>query len=475
MISTLFRIRRIGLLATVMVVAGSPAAATAGPAHQTVQPRVVSGPSPFAAGCPGAALDDTHVAGDEIEPAITVNPADPRNIVATWQQDLGVTARSDLIGSSADGGRTWKRSTIPGLTVCTGGTADSASDPWLAAGPDGTIYFLGIVLNLDGDLVNPPSSIVASRSRDGGRTWARPTTVAPFTPVNDTAMIAANPTRAGTAYAVWANWDHTYTFPMSATVSFARTTDGGRTWSPPVVVDRPGPTSVDQAPRLVVLPDGTLLTVFARGDLAAGIGSLHATRSVDEGRTWQPAVTAASQPLPQFIDPETGDEYPQPGFPSAAVGPDGTVYIASEHDTSVTSGAIAVTRSRDGGRTWTSTTVSGISAFAFLPSIAVDASGSVGVTWYDLRNDRPGDAALTADAWFASSDDRGRTWRQTHVAGPLNIRGLPSAGNGHQLGEYQGLAAVRGRGFAAIFTAPAPPAGDGPTDIFFARIRGASQ
>jgi hypothetical protein len=466
-----FRMGRTVLLAAALVLAvAQPPAAARGGEHGNKQLRVVSGPSPVAAGCPGAALDETHISGDEIEPAITVNPANPRNIVATWQQDLGFTARSDLIGSSRDGGQTWKRSTIPGLTVCTGGTADSASDPWPAAGPDGTIYFLGIVLNLDGDLVNPPSSIVASRSHDGGRTWARATTVAPFDPVNDTDMIAANPTRAGTAYAVWANWDHSYTFQFPGSVSFSRTTDGGRTWSPPLVIDRPGPAAIDQAPRLLVLPDGTLLAVFARGDFATGIGSLHASRSVDDGRTWQPAVLAGSQPIQMFFDPETGDEYPQPGFPSAAVAPDGTVYIATERDTSVTSGGIGIARSRDGGRTWTSMAVSGVTAFAFLPSIAVDADGTVGVTWYDLRNDRPGDAALTADAWFAHSRDRGATWQQTHLAGPFNIRGLPSSGNGHQLGEYEGLAAIGGRGFAAIFTAPAPLAKDGPTDILFARI-----
>ena len=465
------RTGRIALLATVAVLAGSQTpAAAAGAAHRAVPVRVVSGPSPFAAGCPGAALDDTHVAGDEIEPAITVNPANPRNIVATWQQDLGLAARSDLVGSSLDGGKTWKRSTIPGLTACTGGTADAASDPWLAAGPDGTIYFLGIALDLGGDLINPPSAIVASRSRDGGRSWTTPSTVAPSAPGNETSMISADPMHAGRAYAVWANWDHTYSFPLAATVSFARTSDGGRTWSAPGVIDRPGPTSVDQAPRLLVLPDGALLAVFARGDLAAGIGSLHAARSVDGGRTWQPAVLAGSQPIQMFFDPETGDEYPQPGFPSAAVAPDGTVYIATERDTSVTSGGIGVASSRDGGVTWTSTAVTGVTAFAFHPSIAVNAHGTVGVTWYDLRNDRAGDDALTADAWFARSHDRGKTWRQTHVAGPLNIRGLPSSGNGHQLGEYQGLAAIGAGGFAAIFTVPAPLAQDGPTDIAFARI-----
>jgi len=35
-----------------------------------------------------------------------------------------------------------------------------------------------------------------------------------------------------------------------------------------------------------VLPDRTLLVVYAQGDLAAGVGHLYATRSLDEGRRW---------------------------------------------------------------------------------------------------------------------------------------------------------------------------------------------
>jgi hypothetical protein len=104
--------------------------------------RVVSGASPFAAGCPGARFDDQTITGHELEPAITVNPANPRNIVAAWKQDVGTPnqTRSDLVASSLDGGRTWTRSTIPGLTACTGGTADAGSDPWVSAGRDGTVY-----------------------------------------------------------------------------------------------------------------------------------------------------------------------------------------------------------------------------------------------------------------------------------------------------------------------------------------------
>jgi hypothetical protein len=110
-----------------------------------------------------------------------------------------------------------------------------------------------------------------------------------------------------------------------------------------------------------------------------------------------------------------------------------------------------------------------VSSYAFEPSIAVDEHGTVGLTWYDLRNDRAGDEALTADVWFAHSDDAGASWRQTHVAGPTDLRTAPLAAH-NRVGEYQGLAALP-NGFAAIFTLAAPQAKDGPTDIFFARLK----
>ena len=109
-----------------------------------------------------------------------------------------------------------------------------------------------------------------------------------------------------------------------------------------------------------------------------------------------------------------------------------------------------------------------VSAYAFEPAIAVDKKGTVGVIWYDLRNDRLGDAALTADVWFAHSRNHGASWRQTHVAGPTDLQTAPLPGHNY-VGEYQGLAGLR-RGFAAAFTLASPQAQNGPTDIFFARI-----
>jgi hypothetical protein len=459
------------LLAGVLVLAGAPLAAagarphTAGP-YKVKDLRVVSGPSPFAAGCPGA-FDDLAITGHELEPAITINPANPRNIVAAWKQDVGPAnqSRSDLVASSRDGGKTWSRSTIPGLTTCTGGTADAGSDPWLSAGGDGTVYLSGLAADLSTD--PPTTAVVASHSPNGGHTWPAPATVAAPRAGNEHDAVTASPTRAGHAYLAFANF--TGVVPRTNSLEFSRTTDGGATWSPPVLIDQPGPSALDFTPKILVLPGGTLLAVFARADFETGLGTIHAARSLDEGRTWQPPVLAGSKPIPpNFVD-DQGIPLPQPAFPSVAAAPDGSVYVAFEDNKSASSGAIGVARSRDGGRTWASVPLPGVSAFAFEPAIAVDAHGTVGVTWYDLRNDRAGDAALTADVWFAHSRDRGASWRQAHVAGPTDLRTAPLPAHNY-VGEYQGLAALPGRGFAAIFTMAAPQAKNGPTDIFFARI-----
>lgn len=451
------------LLAT--AASAQPYSASAHPYKVKNMQAISAGPSLFPAGCPGAFHDSEKPTGLEIETAITVNPANPRNIVATWKQDVSATfnARDDLVASSRDGGKTWQRRTIPGLTRCTGGTSDTASDPWVSAAGDGTVYFGGQsgLTSTDPPLI----AIVASHSADGGRQWAMPATVSPRQEGNEQPSVTGSPSLAGHAYMVWANF--TFDFPRTNTLEFSRTTDSGTTWSLPVLIDQPGQFAYDQAPRLLVLPNGTLLTVFARIDLEAGFGAHYAARSLDEGRTWLPPVELGPHlPLVEFVHPEFG-HLPQPHYPSAAVAPDGTAYIAFENNSSATSGGIGVAKSRDGGLTWSSSTLH-VSGYAFEPAIAVDKHGTVGVTWYDLRNDRPGDTALTADVWFAHSDDGGTSWRQTHVAGPTDLRTSPLPDQNY-VGEYQGLAGLP-RGFAAAFTLPAPQAVDGPTDIFFARI-----
>jgi hypothetical protein len=463
---------RFVLIVAVVVGVGVPALAVARP-YEVKHLRVISGPSPFAAGCPGAALDETRIAGAEIEPAITVNPAHPRNIVATWQQDLGRgAARSDVIGTSRDGGKTWKRVTIPGVSRCTGGSADVATDPWVSAGPDGSVYFSGAAIFLSSD--PPPAVLVTSRSRDRGRRWSPPVTFGGPSVRVERDVITADPRRPGHAYAVW--WERDPLMPfVGSTHQFARTIDGGATWSAPMTLDTAPPGALDQSAEVLVLPNGSLLALIARLELEGegAVQKLFALRSENQGRTWDAPVPVASQPIAPIPDPETGDALPNQDltFHSAAIAPNGTVYVAWDRDITAASGTIDIVKSKDGGLSWSAPTpLPGVTAFTFQPAIAVDAHGTVGLIWYDNRNDRLGDAPRTTDVWFAYSGDGGSSWRQIHVAGPFDFRTAPRPSGDLRLGEYQGLAGLGTRGFAAAFTQAAPQAKDGPTDIFFARI-----
>src|SRR5262249_49503142 len=157
-----------------------------------------------------------------------------------------------------------------------------------------------------------------------------------------------------TAYLTW-NRIHEY---ANASPYFSRTTDGGLTWSAPVLLpivpDRvPCPTvdhpflvcrfnaGVDQ---IKVLPDGSLITVF--GELAADLAppptpspptltgptDIFALISTNQGDTWsdQP-VFITEVPANTVKDPDNGKGLGR-GLSfvplSAAVGPSGEIYVA---------------------------------------------------------------------------------------------------------------------------------------------------
>jgi hypothetical protein len=102
-----------------------------------------------------------------------------------------------------------------------------------------------------------------------------------------------------------------------------------------------------------------------------------------------------------------------------------------------------------------------------MPSVAVADDGTVAVTWYDFRHDKPGDAALTTDYWFAYSRDGGSHWKTSHMAGPFDLRS--SRRTERPVGVYEGLAGLK-HGFAASFIQAAPQAVFGAEDVFFARV-----
>jgi len=90
--------------------------------------------------------------------------------------------------------------------------------------------------------------------------------------------------------------------------------------------------------------------------------------------------------------------------------------------------------------------------------VDVDASGRVAVSYYDFRNDRPGDARLSTDFWITHSDDGGRSFTD-------ESRLTPTSFDMHFVGDYTGLDHV-----GTVFRPAWVAANDGnlvnPTDVF---------
>ncbi|MBI3933038.1 MAG: exo-alpha-sialidase [Acidobacteria bacterium] len=477
-------------------------------------PVAISGPSPFAS-CDADRVTQqpgTVYLGSEVEPRLAVNPSNPENLVVAYQQDRWSNggARGIVAGVSLDGGRSWRSVVIPGVTRCSGGTYDRASDPWVSFTPNGDAYLTVLALDAEEreprefhDFSAPPgrtlpagaNAILVSRSSDGGLTWSAPVTLArdDAGPLNDKESVTADPTdpTGRLVYVVWDrldNWNASERGPAM----FSRTTDGGFTWEPARVIYDPGPGAATVGHQIVVLPDGRLLdlfTEFVRSPLPGGgfswdlIGSV--VTSADKGLTWTPATRWLALAPAGVVDPDHGRRV-RDGLgliDDAADSRNGMLYATWSQGGPEEVSTIDLRSSTDGGRTWSlflgdrdhvnHTPAAGLNGQAFTPTIQVNARGTVAVSYYDFRANDAGAGALT-DAWLVwcepeepddcrNVDNWSRETRLTESS--FDIEKAPWA-QGFFLGDYMGLAAD-GEDFLASFV---QPHGTDPASVFFRRV-----
>jgi hypothetical protein len=461
--------------------------------------------SAIAATDPFAGVTADHVAdqpginypGTQVEPVVVANPTRANNLVAAWQQDRWSNggSRGIVIGVSNDAGNHWTPVVLPGVSQASGGTYARATDPWLAFAPDGTLY----ATTLAWDPADPSdplhqypfdelnSTMLISKSTDGGLTWGAPTTLIadpspglnefghPGLLFNDKETVTVDPKNPNFVYVTWTRIDFDFaTFNFSGPTFFARSTDAGKTWEAarPIYYD-PAPFSQTIGNQIVVLPDGTLVDMFAQGSEGEKNGDIAVIRSTDHGKTWSSPYIVATGAVIEVEDPETGVPIRSADtIPEIAVDPkSGALYVVAQGfdlADGTSAEGIIFSQSLDGGRHWSKpisinqTPDSGPEANqqAFDPSVKVAADGTVAVTYYDTRNNTAAPGLLT-DVWavFANPNDKHNA--PGGLANPANwggeVRLTPRSFNlelapqstnengGYFLGDYQGLTAVRNR------------------------------
>jgi BNR repeat-like domain len=489
-----------------LALAGAFTLATAAPSAAGVFTRsplqLLSVSSPFA-GCDISGQQGTNFLDSEVEPWVEVNPTDPMNVIAVWQQDRWSNggARGLLTAVTHDGGSTWE-TTFAHFSTCADGTAENggnyerSSDPWVTFSPNGDAYQISLSVNFVND---PVTAVLVSKSDNGGDTWSEPTTLVrdpsgepPFL-FNDKESITADPNDSHFAYAVWdrlrfpsdrANFNAQHAFSFRGDAVFSRTTDAGETWEPARAIFDPKKLQATIGHQIVVRPTGELIDLFT---LFQGSGnnrpgsSLAMMRSTDHGATWSAPQVIHKIRFDGAFDPDTGLPIRAEGFvPEVAVDPNnGNLYATWQDIRFNRVDQIAFSMSTDGGDTWsdpikvsqTPPSADPANEQAWVPAVDVSDDGTIAVTYYDYRFNTPA-LGVPTDHWMvhchpsgtttcAEADDWGDEMRLTDTS--FDVEQLPFARGpfGYFVGEYEGLAST-GNTFWPLF---AIGTGDRLTDI----------
>lgn len=344
--------------------------------------------------------DLSHAPHTEV--TMAADPADPTHMTAAAIvfNDRPTFRAYVAVYTSSDAGRTWKR------TLDTDGMGSFSGDPDLSFGADGSAYFSVLVVSE----VDQTPSLTVFRSGDGGRHWSGPVGV-PGTLGMDREYITADATAGkyrGRVY-VLAHMSPKGTGGerLPDAVSLNRSLDGGASFGPPVNRPLPVKGPVIYPGNCLVLPDGTIAHVYRElnwisdgdGDsrhVRFAVGETNSSIKVifsrDGGETLTEAVAVAQGALKW---PVLGSSHPSMAVDAQSPQYKGRLY-AVWTDLITGRSMIMFSYSADGGKTWARPkAVNDDQARRpplqgpddFLPAVAVNPRGVVGVTWYDLRED----------------------------------------------------------------------------------------
>ncbi|HEV2396336.1 MAG TPA: sialidase family protein [Candidatus Sulfotelmatobacter sp.] len=381
------------------------------------------------------------------EPSVAVNPNNPQQMVAVFQDNAHAAY-------SQDAGQTWtvaegvapKNYRVSGDVSTVFDNQGHAFICYIAFDKLGTFNYWAHDATRNG--------IFVRRSLDGGKSWEaehvpvaeQPST--PGIPFEDKPYIAADNSKgkfAGNLYVGWTRWRI-----ADSQMVISRSTDDGKTWSAPIEVDaHPGLPRDDNGAAEgfdgAVGPDGTLYGIWSQDD------DIFLVVSKDGGKTFSHARSIIhTAPIMFAIDTLERAN----GFPQIAVDPKSKRLYVTWSDYRNGDLDVFLSNSSDGGKHWSAAVRVNNDpvhdgAEQFFQWLAVDpVDGSVNVMFYDRRRDPQNRKQIVV---LARSTDAGRSFNNyAWTEEPFEAGGV-------FFGDYSGLAAYGGRVYGVWTEKPVPP------------------
>lgn len=343
--------------------------------------------------------------GSPNEPSICINPKNPQLMVAG--------ANIDNVYYSGDAGLNWKKTAL----FCPWGIW---GDPVMGVDTTGAFYFL--------HLSNPPSPgnwidrIIAQKSTDGGKSWNTGTYMGlNGSKAQDKHWLAVD-WKTNHLYVTWTQFDNygSSISSDSSVILFAKSTDGGKNWSPAKRISQLAGDCIDSD----LTAEGAMPAVGPNGEVYVGWSNRNKIwfdRSIDGGNTW------LSQDI--FVSDQPGGwDYDIPGIYRAnglpvtscdtSRGPyRGTIYVNwTDQRNGAGNTDVWLAKSVDGGNSWSAPIRVNNDAGTrqqFFTWMAIDQkTGWLWFVFYDRRNYSDN----RTDVYMAVSKDGGATFHNFKVS-----------------------------------------------------------
>jgi hypothetical protein len=379
----------------------------------------------------------------EVEPSTFSYGA---TIVSAFQvARIGSGGGADIgFATSINGGVSWTKGYLPGITIYQGGTNSAASD---AAVAHDALHNVWLISTLP---IGNNTSVAVSRSTDGIN-WSNPIAVAGSSSADKNWIVCDN-TAASPYYGhCYSEWDDT---SQGDLVRMSTSTDGGQTWGPALATAGQD-HGIGGVP--VVKPGGKVIVPILGFN-----GAVVAFHSMYGGKSWTKAVNVAS-----YINHAEAGGLRSAGLISSAVDAAGKVYVMwpdCRFRTNCSSNDIVYSTSGT-GTTWSAVKRVPIDPVAstvdhFITGAAI-APGTKGTTahialayyFYPVSN-CGNNCSLSVG--FTQSSTGGSTWTAAEtLSGPMQLTWLPNTFSGTMVADYISVGFAGGKAFPVFAAAQA--------------------